>query len=474
MPPPDAASYLDFLQRWFPDEGTMVREPDLLTEPPVLDELAWQSRWFAGDFGRDFLTTTGESVQIVDFGWWNHGAGPDFRECAISLSGETRRGSIELDREARDWERHGHGANPAYRDTVLHLQLSPHPGGEWFTRTDDHRLVPQVRLDLAEVARDHAALPPPPARPGRCLQVFRRIGVEKTLTILEAAARFRIEQKSARLWRTAAIHGRDQMLFQALADALGYSRNRLPLTVLAQRLPLKFLTTRPEDAEALLFGTAGFLDGEAFDHADGETRAWLRSLWDQWWRYRDAYAPGEPRRPLRWNLSGTRPLNHPQRRIAALHLLVKQWPSLRRLIQPANFSEKALRSFAAGLHHPYWDRHYTLQAPPATKPMALLGSNRLTEILANVVYPILLAENSSLWADYCRLAAPSDNEKTRRAALRLFHGHPDPDKLTGKLWQQQALLQIYEDFCLTDHSECATCPMPEQAAASSLGNSLER
>jgi hypothetical protein len=28
--------------------------------------------------------------------------------------------------------------------------------------------------------------------------------------------------------------------------------------------------------------------------------------------------------------------------------------------------------------------------------------------------------------------------------------------------QQQGLLQIYEDFCLQDNSDCAHCPFPEQ------------
>lgn len=459
---PTAARYPAFLTEYFPGPAASLGEPELLPEREP-DELAWQSRWFAGDFGRDFLTITGESVRITDFGWWNHGAGPDFRDCVIVIAGETRRGSIELDRDARDWDHHGHSTNPAYRDTVLHLQLGQRSGGEWFTRTDDHRLVPQVRLDLATPAGDFLTPPPAAARPGRCVQVFRRIGHEKTLTILEAAARFRIERKAARLHRTAAIHGRDQMLFQAMADALGYSRNRLPLTVLSQRLPLRLLTSRPDDAEALLFGAAGFLEGDAFDHADAETRAWLRGLWDHWWRYRDHYAPGLPRLPLKWNLSGTRPLNHPQRRIAALHLLVKNWPAFRRLMQPGAFSEKALRRFAEGLHHPYWDRHYTLQALPAPKPMALLGGNRLTEILANVCYPLLLAEQETLWPAYQKIPAAADNDKTRRAALRLFAGHPDLENLTGKLWQQQALLQIYEDFCLADQSGCAQCPMPEQA-----------
>jgi len=460
---PAAARYPAFLTEFFPAPATTLAEAMLLPgrEP---DELAWQSRWFAGDFGREFLTTDGQHLTITDFGWWNHGAGPDFHGCAITIAGETRRGSIELDRDARDWDLHGHSSNPAYRDTILHLQLGQHTSGEWFTRTDDHRLVPQVRLDLAAATGSFSDSPPAPARPGRCLHIFRQIGLEKTLAILQAAARYRIERKAARLQRTAAIHGRDQMLFQAVADALGYSRNRLPLTVLSQRLPLKTLTARPADAEALLFGVSGFLTNDSFDHADTETREWLRSLWDQWWRYRDAYAPGLPRLPLKWNLTGTRPLNHPQRRIATLHLLVKHWPTFRRLLQPSHFSGKALHSFASNLHHPYWDRHYTLHAPPAARPMALLGSTRLTEIMANVCYPLLIPEDASFWPAYQKIPASGDNEKSRRAALRLFAGHPDLTQLTGKVWQQQALLQIYEDFCLADESDCASCPMPGQAA----------
>ena len=47
-----------------------IGEPELFPEdPPEPDELTWQSRWFSGDFGREFVTVAGEPVRIVDFGW---------------------------------------------------------------------------------------------------------------------------------------------------------------------------------------------------------------------------------------------------------------------------------------------------------------------------------------------------------------------------------------------------------------------
>jgi hypothetical protein len=40
-------------------------------------------------------------------------------------------------------------------------------------------------------------------------------------------------------------------------------------------------------------------------------------------------------------------------------------------------------------------------------------------------------------------------------------------EVLAKPWQkslahQQALLQVYRDFCLEDTSDCAHCPFPEQ------------
>ncbi len=56
-------------------------------EPRRMKELELQAHWFAGDFGRDFQTTAGDAVRIVQFGVWNREAGPAFAEAAISING---------------------------------------------------------------------------------------------------------------------------------------------------------------------------------------------------------------------------------------------------------------------------------------------------------------------------------------------------------------------------------------------------
>ncbi len=94
--------------------------------------------------------------------------------------------------------------------------------------------------------------------------------------------------------------------------------------------------------------------------------------------------------------------------------------------------------------------------------MALIGNTRIADILANQIFPALVPDRPSLWGKFLKIGAQLDNQKVRRAALRLFGDHPLVDQLGKFLYQQQALLQIYDDFCLVDDSECDDCPFPEQ------------
>lgn len=443
-----------FPQRRFQDEDFFAGQPRLHSE------LEWQSKWFAGEFGRRFSTTDGRAVEIIQFGWWNHGAGPDFRECAVTVDGQRLRGSMELDLEDRDWERHRHAENPAYEDVVLHLFLK-RGGGEFFTRNASHRNVPQVLLDGA-VADARPAMNQPAAHPGRCSAVLRDWPRQRVESLLEAAARFRLERKAQRWRRVAAIHGWDQAAFQAVAEALGYRKNKLPMTVLAQRFPLKHLRQHPREREALLFGAAGFLDGVSFDDADTDTRTYLRSLWEIWWKRRAEFAGEAQRRPLHWNFSAVRPANHPQRRVAALGAVAEAWQTVRRCLQADSFSEKEFAKTFRALTHPYWDVHYTLTSRPSAKRLALVGAARIADLLANLAFPMLVPQREPLWSSYCQLSAPLSNEKSTLAALRLFGGTPLAEAFGARVFHQQALIQLLEDFCMVDATDCIGCPFPEQ------------
>ncbi len=446
------------------DRYSSLRECALVREGVAGDLREWsehevQAAWFAGGFGRKFTTVCGRAVSVVQFGVWNREAGPDFAEAAVSFDGaEAVRGSIEIDMDVADWERHGHATNPAYESVVLHV-FTRSGSREFFTRTTEHRAVPQVLLDLR--ALDEPPNPQPEAKPGRCVGPLRALPLEKVREVLLGAAQFRMKRKSAALARLAELHGPDEALFQALATTLGYKSNKLPFTLLAQRLPLRLLRAAKDSAGALLFGTAGFLNQHDLAPFDSPTRAYLRGLWEQWWPRRAEFERLAVPREL-WKMTGQRPMNHPQRRLAALAELVRHWPRVRALREAC--LPDAIADFFAELRDEYWDHHYTVTSKPSAKRMALVGESRVTEMLANVFFPIGIAADASRWDEFCKLPAPLSNRRVDTAVLRLFGDTPPDAKFLRSAAIQQGLLQIYEDFCQRDASDCERCLFPTQLA----------
>jgi hypothetical protein len=299
----------------------------------------------------------------------------------------------------------------------------------------------------------------PLAHAGRCVAPLRNLAAERITSILEGAAKFRLQQKANRLRQRIEAHGREEILFQTMADALGYKQNRLPFTLLTQRLSVTFLRKQLEDSEALLFGVAGFLDAPDLDAVRKSTRTYLRLLWDRWWKYREQFSRLVLPRKI-WKTSGARPLNHPHRRLGALAALVLEWKTVVSLARGGEAA--AVVSFLTKLHHDFWSRHYTLAAGNTSSSVALIGESRAAEILANVIYPLAVNDGREVWNDYKTLRAQLSNQAARIAAARLFASDPRQRDFVRTLAGQQGLLQINEDFCLRDVSDCASCPLPEQ------------
>jgi hypothetical protein len=120
----------------------------------------------------------------------------------------------------------------------------------------------------------------------------------------------------------------------------------------------------------------------------------------------------------------------------------------------------------------FWNFHYTLASKASAKEMALIGEARVADILANVLFPFWAAHdleapnrlNTPLWTEYAKLPAQLSNRRLETAATRLFGNDPRRKEYLRTVAHQQGLLQIYEDFCAQDNSDCAQCPFPEQMA----------
>jgi hypothetical protein len=430
-------------------------EIPLLEEQPALSrrwsELEYQALWYAGAFGSSFRATNGSLIEVIQFGFWNREPGPDFVNAVIRVDGAQEfKGDIELDLNIADWERHGHGDNPAFRNVVLHLFLQ-NSGSDFFTRTIDHREVVQVQLKTSGMILTDTGTAL--AKPGACCAPLGDLSKAQLDQIIETAATIRLEKKSLALRRSVRIHGIDEALFQALAIALGYKWNKIPFLIIAQRATLARLRSDPVVAEATLFGLSGFLE-QSLATSQQDDR-YLNLLWTRWWKMRSELHDLMLRGEL-WRLGGSRPNNHPHRRLGALAQIAGGWSDFRKLTTDLD----AAVAWFQKLSHPFWDFHYSLQSAAAPRRISLIGGSRVKDIVANVLFPLLMISGNADWTAFKAIRAELGNTLLEIVCLRLFG-----DALRGQehahfLYQQQGLLQIFEDFCLNDRSDCRACRFP--------------
>lgn len=430
-------------------------EIPLVEEQPALSrrwsELEYQALWYAGAFGSSFRATNGSLIEIIQFGFWNREPGPDFVNAVIRADGAQEfKGDIELDLNIADWERHGHGDNPAFRNVVLHLFLQ-NSGSDFFTRTIDHREVVQVQLKTSGMMLTDTGTAL--AKPGACCAPLGDLSKARLDQIIETAATIRLEKKSLALRRSVRIHGIDEALFQALAIALGYKWNKIPFLIIAQRATLARLRSDPVVAEATLFGLSGFLE-QSLATSQQDDR-YLNMLWTRWWKMRSELHDLMLRGEL-WRLGGNRPNNHPHRRLGALAQIAAGWSDFRKLTTDLD----AAVAWFQKLSHPFWDFHYSLQSAAAPRRISLIGGSRVKDIVANVLFPLLMISGNADWTAFKSIRAELGNTLLEIVCLRLFG-----DALRGQehahfLYQQQGLLQIFEDFCLNDRSDCRACRFP--------------
>ncbi len=257
-----------------------------------------QKIWLRGDFDRAAATTVdGRCVRIVHPGKWNLLGGPDFLGARLRIGHDATRdlvGDVEVHLRANDWNSHGHAADPAYADVVLHVVLFP-PDGTPITRGAGDREIPVLTLlpllhrALEEFAADEAveALADRPL--SRITEELGQLPASDLAVLLrrQAAARWRQKIHFARLrlqrlgWEAACHH--------TALEILGYRFNRAPMLRIAGEHPLPTWTSGAVVAEAV-------------------------------------FAAGDKS----WSLQGVRPANHPRIRLRQYATWTKarpDWPT---------------------------------------------------------------------------------------------------------------------------------------------------
>jgi hypothetical protein len=440
-------------------------------------EIEAQALWFEQLYRPILATDDGRTVEVIQPGFWNHAGGPDFTRAVVRFFKEGRAasepvmGNIEVHLRPIDWHMHGHDVDPAYDGTILHVVWEAGGKKAFYPATSSFRSVPQVVLsehlvapwaELRPLCASLAQGPLPGAAPGRCSSLLASMPAEKVVEILRAAGLFRLRQKALRgRWREQ-LTSPAQALFEGLAEALGFHANQIPMRLIAQRLPWKKLRGLELPARlAHLFGVGRFLPDESVARLEAEPRAWLRELWEIWWKVRASLDYALLSRSP-WRLAGLRPMNRPERRLAALAHIVPRVPEL--LAARKNRDPDRFAKILLGLRDPFWEKHATLTGTPLGAPCRLVGEERVRDILINLFWPqVLLDDPDAAQKGLEDLSAPP-NGAARVATQRMLLSTLSP-RQTREALIQQGLLQVFRDYCQTDCSQCEACTFPELVKA---------
>jgi hypothetical protein len=451
--------------------------PHSLCEDPVSTptEMEAQALWFEQFLQPILATDDGRTVEIIQPGFWNHGGGPDFSRAALRFHRDGKEeiavGNVEVHLRPGDWNAHGHHADPAYDETILHVVWEDRSGKAFFPATSSFRRVPQVVLstqlvapwaELQPLCSSLLQRPLPAATPGRCSPVLASLSADRVVEILRAAGLFRLRQKATRWFWRRRLTSPEQALYEALSEALGFHANQIPMRLVAQRLPWSKMRTLPHQARlAHLFGLSGFLPNENIARLQSEPRSWLRKLWEIWWKARDAldYAL-LPK--TQWRLAGLRPLNRPERRLAALAQVIPRIPDLLDALESRDADR--FGEILASIRDPFWEKHATLTGSPLRAPCRLIGEERIEDILINVFWPMVSLNHAEAAKEALIEIRASANSAAQTSLQRTLISSLKPKQVREAL-VQQGLLQIFRDYCQADCSRCEACTFPELVKA---------
>lgn len=423
-----------------------------------LMQYVWQHRlWVSGRM----RTTDGRRVSVVDPGLLNTGSGPDFFNAKINIDGHMWAGDVEIHVRASDWHRHGHDSDPAYGSVVLHVVgdddcvVRRHADGE---------PIPQIVMPCSPdfrrrydsmVNNVYGELP--------CARELPSLPSVYISDWINALAHERLYVKSDRVLSYVEDSGGDwrNAAYITLARALGFKTNSEPFERLARALPLRRMLKHrdsPVTVEGMLFGMAGFLDGQTSnpDH-------YVRRMIEEY-RFMSAKfgmtAPGN----MGWKMARMRPQNFPHRRLAYLAAMMFDGFSAGSKAVNVETIEEARSLFRKDLTG-YWSRRYNFESEKAPDVHAM-SESMIDSLVINVAVPLLHA-----------YGVARDDDRRRERAVEMLQSIKAENNVYTRMFDRfgincsdaytsQALIQLRTCYC--DSRKCLYCRIGHRLLAAKV------
>ncbi len=440
--------------------------------------------WEGGDaYYSSLVTDSNEDVEVINHGKRNYDAGPDYRDAKVKIGGKIYTGDIEVHRDFKNWAEHSHPKDRRYNSVILHVVM-------W---DSEERTPPKLRIkrdlpsvvlanhltsSIHEIWQDIISMPSDKFRLP-CFE-YNHLAEEPVITDwLQKLAVDRLKLRAERIHnRLQELSGSkdviskskavwEQVLYEFVFEALGFSKNKEQMLKLAGNLPLKLFAKHSSGnvtgIQAMLYGGGGLLfDVRVKDGFIDKIKSFWREL--------------EPKLRIpvmersSWNFFRQRPQNFPTLRLAygsqIIHKLLKDelFKKIIDIFSSPAFSVKSAVKELESLFEPgydeYWQSHYDLGKRSKGKNI-LGGKQRISDIIINVILPFVSVYSQTF-----------DRQAIKENAVELFNEfriRPDNNitrVITAQLLKtkniklntpamEQGVIQLYNFYCTREN--CGKC-----------------
>jgi hypothetical protein len=470
--------------------------------------------WKNQNFSKKLSTFDGVSIEVIDAGTENKElGGPDFKNARIKIGNITYHGDVEVDSFYSDWKAHGHNLNKRYNKVILHTVISNN-SQQHCVYTHEGRKVQSISLlsfldkniqlsiqnailnerrnrinkmpcsEISELLKSEDKLEflfelgkqRFKKKSEKVLERLKEIIYLKELNLKEPIIRYELDEKFYnREFKQADFNDKNvwyQLIYEAVFEALGYSKNKDIMLKLAKTANIEFLNKFQSKEnfillmESILFNVGGLVP-DSHTTADEEISAYLRSLCEVWNEVKLKF-DGKKFHQTQWQFFKIRPQNFPTIRIAGGIRMMNKFLKedlLVKIIEKIQTSDSYkklandLRSFFIIKGSGFWRKHYVFDQPAKGDILYFIGLSRADEIIINVILPIIYV--------YMEIFGRED---LKRKIVKLYLNYYQKsennlvDEVADSLQVKQAarrsvlyqgMIELFRSYC--SRNRCAEC-----------------
>jgi hypothetical protein len=475
--------------------------------------------WKEGKFVKELTVDDSQKIEIIDPGTHNKdSAGPDFLNARIKFGNITYLGDIEIDSWQSDWKTHGHFFDRKYNKVILHIVISRDRHQPFVFCKDGRKVhsicildfidenINKVLLDAVKAEKQNRKFEMPCF--GRNESVHKKekldflfiLGVErfrkkskrfldrlkemvylKEMNIREPILKYDFGEDYLNKKYSPSdfddINIWEQLIYEMIFEALGYSRNKEIMLKVAKAVNVSFLNNFRSDekfdliTESALFNVSGLMPQKTKYYEEATTE-YLRQLVEVWNSIRDKY-DGAIFKKEDWNYFKSRPQNFPAIRLGGggfliSHLLrndvfksLTNYFNEERLVKEANI---VLRNYLITEAKGYWTNHYNFDKHSQEKLNYFIGVSRADEIIINVLFPIL-----TLYFDIFEKKEPARKVKQLYILYTQYGSNMLVEQVESTLGlakasrrsiNYQAMIELFRNYCVKER--CLECKIGEK------------